>query len=97
MVDSPRRDSDPGTRASLDRPGESRKNGRFASAWTLSALTLISGRKGQALHGPVDADAASQSEIGSLSDLQFVVHADSKASEKTAASAGPCQGDLSRS
>jgi hypothetical protein len=31
------------------------------------------------LHGRVEADAASQSEIGSLSDLQFVVHADSKA------------------
>jgi hypothetical protein len=49
------------------------------------------------LHDRVEADAASQSEIGSLSDLQFVVHADSKAPEKTAASAGPSQGDLSRS
>ena len=54
-------------------------------------------RKGQALHGRVEADVAIQSEIGSLSDLQFVVHADSKATEKTAASAGPSQGDLSRS
>jgi hypothetical protein len=53
-------------------------------------------RKGQASRGRVEADAASQSEIGSLSDLQFVVHADSKAPEKTAASAGPSQGDLSR-
>ena len=60
-------------------------------------------RKGQALHGRVDANAASQSEIGSLSDLQFVVdlpfvvHADSKVREKTAASAGPRHGDRSRS
>ena len=54
-------------------------------------------RKGQALHGRVEADVAIQSEIGSLSDLPFVVHADSKAPEKTAASAGPSQGDLSRS
>ena len=66
---------------------------------TLSTASapLPQGRKGQASHGWVEADAASQSEIGSLSDLQFVVHADSKAPEKTAASAGPSQGDLSRS
>ena len=51
-------------------------------------------RKGQALHGRVEADAANQCKIGSLSDLPFVVHADSKAPEKTAASAGPSQGDL---
>ena len=49
------------------------------------------------MHGRVEADAVSRSEIGSLSDLQFAVHADSKAPEKTAASAGPSQGDLSRS
>src|SRR5271168_4175904 len=54
-------------------------------------------RKGQALHGRVEADLANQCKIGSLSDLPFVVHADSKAPEKTAASAGPSQGDLSRS
>jgi hypothetical protein len=34
----------------------------------------LSKRKGQALHDRVEADAASQSEIGSLSDLQLIVN-----------------------
>jgi hypothetical protein len=67
------------------------------AAAVLERMAPAEKRKGQALHGRVEADAANQSEIGSLSDVQFVVHADSKAPEKTAASAGPSQGDLSRS